>query len=300
MCFYHDEDAPLHRSPRLAHGTDRHTLVSEELHISGVTRNAKIAGFSVARLNERWILFFELTLAGITDIAYADAQELRGPWITRDILALGDGRRTQHCVLMRPAAAVVGGKIFLFYSAFDSRVSQVGCATLGGEPLHVEDQVYLTPARRFATRPSVTCALQWGQHMYAYIHAERETWACDLPDAYVGMTLAPQQSDVPVIRADQLSSDRYTLLDVRLRPGDRKVAGAVLRPPQELLLGDGIPGIARDSRIAVYGDSESLVSAIVLHLRRNGYLNATVLQGGFEAWRDCGMPLERISGAQPV
>jgi rhodanese-related sulfurtransferase len=124
--------------------------------------------------------------------------------------------------------------------------------------------------------------------------------ARDLPDAYVGMTLAPQQSDVPVIRADQLSSDRYTLLDVRLRPGDRKVAGAVLRPPQELLLSDGIPGIARDSRIAVYGDSESLVSAIVLHLRRNGYLNAAVLQGGFEAWRDCGMPLERISGAQPA
>ena len=27
--------------------------------------------------------------------------------------------------------------------------------------------------------------------------------ACDLSDAYVGMTLAPQQSDVPVIRADQ-------------------------------------------------------------------------------------------------
>lgn len=174
--FYYDEDAPLHRSPRLAHGTDRHTLVSEELQISGVARNAKIAGFSVARLNERWILFFELTRAGITDIAYADAQELRGPWITRDILALGDGRRTQHCVLMSPAAAVVGGNIFLFYSAFDSRVSQVGCATLGGEPLHVEDQVYLTPARRFATRPSVTCALQWGPHMYAYIHAERETW----------------------------------------------------------------------------------------------------------------------------
>ena len=115
-----------------------------------------------------------------------------------------------------------------------------------------------------------------------------------LPDADVGMTLTPRQSDVPVIRADQLSSDRYILLDVRLRPGDRKAARAVLRSPQELLLSDGIPGIARDSRIAVYGDSESLVSAIVLHLRRNGHLNAAVLQGGFEAWRDFGMPLERI------
>ena len=104
---------------------------------------------------------------------------------------------------MSPAAAVVGGDIFLFYSAFDSRVSQVGCATFGGEPLRVEDQVYLTPARRFATRPSVTCALQWGPHMYAYI-MRSENVPRDLPDALVGMTLAPQQSDVPVIRADQL------------------------------------------------------------------------------------------------
>lgn len=121
--------------------------------------------------------------------------------------------------------------------------------------------------------------------------------ARDLSDADAGVMLAPRQSDVPVIRADQLSSDRYVLLDVRLRPGDRKAARAVLRSPQEILLSDGIPGIARDSRIAVYGDSESLVSAVVLHLRRNGYLNAAVLQGGFEAWRDFGMPLERISEA---
>ena len=119
--------------------------------------------------------------------------------------------------------------------------------------------------------------------------------ARDLSDADAGVTLAPRQSDVPVIRADQLSSDRYVLLDVRLRPGDRKAARAVLRSPQEILLSDSIPGIARDSRIAVYGDSGSLVSAVVLHLRRNGYLNAAVLQGGFEAWRDFGMPLERTS-----
>ena len=121
--------------------------------------------------------------------------------------------------------------------------------------------------------------------------------ARDLSDADVGVTLAPRQSDVPVIQADQLSSDRYVLLDVRLRPGDRKAARAVLRSPQAILLSDGIPSIARDPRIAVYGDSKSLVSAVVLPLRRNGYLNAVILQGGFEAWRDFGMPLQRISEA---
>ena len=121
--------------------------------------------------------------------------------------------------------------------------------------------------------------------------------ARDVSDADAGVTLAPRQSDVPIVRADQLSSDRYFLLDVRLKPGDRKAARAVHRSPQEILFSDGIPGIARDSRIAVYGDSESLVSAVVLHLRRSGYLNAAILQGGFEAWRDFGMPLERTSEA---
>ncbi len=67
----------------------------------------------------------------------------------------------------------------------------------------------------------------------------------------------------------------------------------LLRSPQAILLSDGIPSIARDSRIAVYGDSKSLVSAVVLHLRRNGYLNAVILQGGLRP----GVTLECRSNA---
>lgn len=82
----------------------------------------------------------------------------------------------ENCVPMSPAVVVVGGKVFLFYSAVDSRISQVGCARLAGEPLHVEDQAYLVLARQFGTHPSVTCALKWGPHMYAYIQGEQEMW----------------------------------------------------------------------------------------------------------------------------
>lgn len=114
----------------------------------------------------------------------------------------------------------------------------------------------------------------------------------------VNMTVAQRKDDELIIRADQLTSGPYVLLDARLRPGDRKAGRAILRSPQEILLSDGLRGITRDSRIAVYGDSDSLVRAIVLHLRRNGYFDAAVLQGGFEAWRDFGMPLERISEAE--
>lgn len=100
------------------------------------------------------------------------------------------------------------------------------------------------------------------------------------------------QDDAPLIRADQLSTGPYVLLDVRLRPDVRKAAGAVLRSPQEILLGNDLRGVTRESRIAVYGDSESLARAIVLHLRKNGYLKAAMLQEGFEGWRDSGMPLQ--------
>lgn len=174
--FYHDEDPPLHQSTRLAHGTDRHTLLSEELDISGVARNVKIANFSVVRLNERWILFFELTRAGTAEIAYADAKELPGPWIMRNPLASPIGQPTENRAPMSPVAAVVGGKIFLFYSAVDPHVSQICCARLAGEPLTVEDQAFVTPVRQFGTRASVTCAFQWGPYLYAYIRAGQETW----------------------------------------------------------------------------------------------------------------------------
>lgn len=107
--FYHDEDPPLHQSTRLADGTDRHTLLSEELDISGVARNVKIANFSVIRLNERWILFFELARAGTAEIAYADAKELPGPWIMRNTLASANGQPTENRAPMSPAAVVVGG-----------------------------------------------------------------------------------------------------------------------------------------------------------------------------------------------
>lgn len=174
--FYHDADAPLHRSARLAHGTDRHTLLSEELDISGVARNVKIVNFSVIRLNERWILFFELTRAGTAEIGYADAKELPGQWIMRNALASTIGQPMENSVPMSPAAVVVGDSILLFYSAVGSHVSQICCARLAGEPLTVEDQAFVTPASQFATRASVTCAFQWGPYIYAYIRAGQETW----------------------------------------------------------------------------------------------------------------------------
>ena len=64
-----------------------HTLIGGARHFRCSARNVKIVNFSVIRLNERWILFFELTRAGTAEIGYADAKELPGQWIMRNALA---------------------------------------------------------------------------------------------------------------------------------------------------------------------------------------------------------------------
>lgn len=105
------------------------------------------------------------------------------------------------------------------------------------------------------------------------------------------LTYAESQNGVPVIRADQLSAGAYVLLDVRLSPGSKKISGAIVRSPQEILSSDDLSGVARSARVVVYGDSQTLVGAVALRLRRAGY-RASMLAGGLEAWRDAGMPLQ--------
>ena len=172
--FYHDEEAPLHQSPRLAHGMDRHSFVSVQLEISGIPRNEKAANFSVIQRNENWLLFFELTRAHTARIAYADSHEPAGPWIMRDVLSLADQPRKGDCATVVPSALVASGNILLFYSALGSRSSQIGCARVVGETLRVEDNAFIGAPRSLKS-VSVTCALQWGTHIYAYARGQAET-----------------------------------------------------------------------------------------------------------------------------
>lgn len=94
------------------------------------------------------------------------------------------------------------------------------------------------------------------------------------------------------IRADQLDTQRDLILDVSLIPRRKKLLGALVRAPGLLLSQPGIPGVPHEAVIAVYGDSDMISAAVVEHLKRNGYTRAAQLKGGFESWRDFGMPLE--------
>lgn len=94
------------------------------------------------------------------------------------------------------------------------------------------------------------------------------------------------------IRADQLDTAHDVIVDVSLVPHTKKILGALVRSPRRVLFENDLPGIPPQAVIAVYGDSGTVSAAVVEHLKRNGYVHAARLKGGFEAWQDSGMPLE--------
>jgi rhodanese-related sulfurtransferase len=103
------------------------------------------------------------------------------------------------------------------------------------------------------------------------------------------------------LRPDQIDTSTTPVLDVRMRTGSKQICGAVHYDPKALLEAQPlVVPLPRDRPIAVYGDSDSVVVAVIDKLRRSGYGGAARLEGGIEAWRDAGLPLEQSTQEQPV
>jgi rhodanese-related sulfurtransferase len=103
------------------------------------------------------------------------------------------------------------------------------------------------------------------------------------------------------LRPDQIDTTTIPILDVRMRPGSKQIRGAVHYDPKCVLEADPLVlPLPHDATIAVYGDSDPIVVAIIDKLKRSGYSGAAPLAGGIEAWRDAGLPLEASTQEQPV
>lgn len=88
-------------------------------------------------------------------------------------------------------------------------------------------------------------------------------------------------------------SAKTTVLDVRMRPGRKQITGAIHYDPKALLEADPLAlPLPREAPIAVYGDSEPVVAAVIDKLHRSGYTGAARLEGGIAPSRDAGLPLE--------
>jgi rhodanese-related sulfurtransferase len=107
--------------------------------------------------------------------------------------------------------------------------------------------------------------------------------------------------EIQHVRASEIDTTTMPTLDVRTKPGKEQIRGALRYDPKALL---GVERLAlpfpHDGRIIVYGDDEKEGAQIAARLHQQGYTNAAVLEGGFNAYRNAGLPVEEITQDQPV
>lgn len=106
---------------------------------------------------------------------------------------------------------------------------------------------------------------------------------------------------VPRVRAGEVDTNTMPTIDVRRHPGKEQIRGALRYDPKALLAEERLTlPFAHDGRIVVYGDDENEAVQIAGRLRQQGFIKAAILDGGFAAYRDAGLPVEEITQQQPV
>ena len=106
---------------------------------------------------------------------------------------------------------------------------------------------------------------------------------------------------VPRIRPSAIDTNTMPVIDARSHPGKEQIRGALRYNPKALLAADRlILPLPQDTGIAVYADDETRAEEIAQRLQAEGYSGAAVIEGGFEAYRDAGLPTEDLTEEQPV
>lgn len=103
------------------------------------------------------------------------------------------------------------------------------------------------------------------------------------------------------VKPNDVDTATMPTLDVRTKPGHEQIRGALRYQAKALLAAEPLAlPFAHDARIVVYADSEQHAAEVAERLREHGYKNAAVLDGGFEAYRAAGLPVEELTQEQPV
>lgn len=106
---------------------------------------------------------------------------------------------------------------------------------------------------------------------------------------------------VPRVGASELDSTTMPILDARRHPGKEQIRGALRYDERALLTEERLTlPLPHEGRIVVYADSDAEAEDVATRLREQGYHQAAVLEGGFDAYRAAGLPTEEITQEQPV
>lgn len=110
-----------------------------------------------------------------------------------------------------------------------------------------------------------------------------------------------EDTSIARVRPSEIDTATMPTLDVRTKPGKEQIRGALRYSPKALLGEERLTlPFAHDGRIVVYGDGDKEAQHVAARLRQQGYTNTAVLEGGFEAYRDAGLPVEELTQEQPV
>ncbi|HET6896072.1 MAG TPA: rhodanese-like domain-containing protein [Candidatus Baltobacteraceae bacterium] len=103
------------------------------------------------------------------------------------------------------------------------------------------------------------------------------------------------------VRASEIDSTTMPIVDARRHPGKQQIRGALRYDERALLTEERLTlPLPHEGRIVVYADSEEDAQRVAERLREQGYEQAAVLEGGFEAYQQAGLPTEEITQEQPI
>lgn len=103
------------------------------------------------------------------------------------------------------------------------------------------------------------------------------------------------------VRPNEIDSTTMPILDARRHPGKEQIRGALRYDERALLSEERLTlPLPHEGRIVVYADSDDDAQRVAARLREQGYEQAAVLDGGFDAYREAGLPTEEITQEQPI
>jgi len=106
---------------------------------------------------------------------------------------------------------------------------------------------------------------------------------------------------VPRVRASEIDTTTMPVVDARRHPGKQQIRGAVRYDERALLTEERLTlPLPHEGRIVVYADSDDEAERVAARLREQGYEQTAVLEGGFDAYQQAGLPIEEITQEQPV
>ena len=103
------------------------------------------------------------------------------------------------------------------------------------------------------------------------------------------------------VKPSEIDTTTMPTLDVRSKSGKEQIRGALRYDYKTLLTEERLTlPLPHEGRIVVYADDDDRAREVAARLREQGYADVAVLDGGFDAYREAGLPVEEITQEQPV